>query len=164
MKASGSQITILAIAKVLRVDQPITAQEDSVHGCTGRHRRRRPFPPPAAPRRRQPRSGPGRGAEPAEPDRRPDPGPFDRRQRAASRGRLESADRHHALAGRRKAVQCRRSERRVSFQVSTDPDEVVTVFTDKSTGKEIMQFPSQALIALAEMYDKDAGKVLDKSV
>jgi uncharacterized FlaG/YvyC family protein len=52
----------------------------------------------------------------------------------------------------------------VSFQVSTDPDEVVTVFTDKSTGKEIIQFPSQALIALAQMYDKDAGKVLDKSV
>ena len=52
----------------------------------------------------------------------------------------------------------------VSFQVLTNPDEVVTVFTDKSTGKEIIQFPSQALIALAEMYDKDAGKVLDKSV
>ena len=52
----------------------------------------------------------------------------------------------------------------VSFQVTTDPDEVVTVFTDKATGKEIIQFPSQALIALAEMYDKDAGKVLDKSV
>jgi uncharacterized FlaG/YvyC family protein len=51
----------------------------------------------------------------------------------------------------------------VSFQVTTDPDEVVTVFTDKSTGKEIVQFPSQALIALAEMYDKDAGKVLDKN-
>jgi hypothetical protein len=52
----------------------------------------------------------------------------------------------------------------VSFQVLTNPDEVVTVFTDKSTGKEIIQFPSQALIALAEMYDKNAGKVLDKSV
>lgn len=52
----------------------------------------------------------------------------------------------------------------VSFQVLHNPDEVVTVFTDKSTGKEIIQFPSQALIALAEMYDKDAGKVLDKSV
>ena len=52
----------------------------------------------------------------------------------------------------------------VSFQVLKNPDEVVTVFTDKSTGKEIVQFPSQALIALAEMYDKDAGKVLDKSV
>jgi uncharacterized FlaG/YvyC family protein len=52
----------------------------------------------------------------------------------------------------------------VSFQVLHNPDEVVTVFTDKATGKEIVQFPSQALIALAEMYDKDAGNVLDKSV
>lgn len=52
----------------------------------------------------------------------------------------------------------------ISFQVLSDPDEVVTVFTDKSTGKEIIQFPSETIIALAEMYDKDAGKVLDKSV
>ena len=50
----------------------------------------------------------------------------------------------------------------ISFQIQAH--EVVTVFTDKSTGKEIVQFPSQAIIALAEMYDKDAGKVLDKSV
>jgi uncharacterized FlaG/YvyC family protein len=52
----------------------------------------------------------------------------------------------------------------VSFQVLHNPDEVVTVFTDRATGKEIVQFPSQALVALAEMYDKDAGNVLDKSV
>jgi len=52
----------------------------------------------------------------------------------------------------------------VSFRVETNPDEVVTVFTDKSTGKEIIQFPSQTLIALAEMIDKHSGKVLDKSV
>jgi hypothetical protein len=63
-----------------------------------------------------------------------------------------------------KLFNARESNVQVSFQVTTDPDEVVTVFTDKSTGKEIIQFPSQALIALAEMYDKDAGKVLDKSV
>jgi hypothetical protein len=53
----------------------------------------------------------------------------------------------------------------VSFQVLHNPDEVVTVFTDKATGKEIVQFPSQAIVALAEMVDKkDAGSVLDKSV
>jgi hypothetical protein len=52
----------------------------------------------------------------------------------------------------------------VSFEVLHNPDEVVTVFTDKATGKEIVQFPSQALVALAEMYDKNAGNVLDKSV
>jgi hypothetical protein len=51
----------------------------------------------------------------------------------------------------------------VSFQVSHSGD-VVTVFTDKSTGKEIIQFPSQEMIAFGEMLDKDAGKVLDKSV
>jgi uncharacterized FlaG/YvyC family protein len=50
----------------------------------------------------------------------------------------------------------------VSFQVQRD--EVVTVFTDKSTGKEIIQFPSKELIAFGEMLDKDAGKVLDKNV
>ena len=52
----------------------------------------------------------------------------------------------------------------VSFQISHNPDEVVTVFTDRATGKEIIQFPSQAIIALAEMYDKTAGGVLDKNV
>jgi uncharacterized FlaG/YvyC family protein len=49
----------------------------------------------------------------------------------------------------------------VSFQVQRH--EVVTVFTDKSTGKEIIQFPSKELIAFGEMLDKDAGKVLDKN-
>jgi uncharacterized FlaG/YvyC family protein len=49
----------------------------------------------------------------------------------------------------------------VSFQVQSH--EVVTVFTDKSTGKEIIQFPSKELIAFGEMLDKDAGKVLDKN-
>jgi uncharacterized FlaG/YvyC family protein len=49
----------------------------------------------------------------------------------------------------------------VSFQVQDH--EVVTVFTDKSSGKEIIQFPSKELIAFGEMLDKDAGKVLDKS-
>lgn len=49
----------------------------------------------------------------------------------------------------------------VSFQVQSH--EVVTVFTDKSTGKEIIQFPSKELIAFGEFLDKDAGKVLDKS-
>jgi uncharacterized FlaG/YvyC family protein len=49
----------------------------------------------------------------------------------------------------------------VSFQVQRN--EIVTVFTDKSTGKEIIQFPSKELIAFGEMLDKDAGKVLDKN-
>jgi len=49
----------------------------------------------------------------------------------------------------------------VSFQVQNHV--VVTVFTDKATGKEIIQFPSEELIAFGELLDKDAGKVLDKS-
>jgi uncharacterized FlaG/YvyC family protein len=52
----------------------------------------------------------------------------------------------------------------VSFQIQPGSSEVVTVFTDKSTGKEIIQFPSQEMIAFGELLDKDAGKVLDKSV
>ena len=50
----------------------------------------------------------------------------------------------------------------VSFQIQSH--EVVTVFTDRSTGKEIIQFPSKELIAFGELLDKDAGKVLDKNV
>jgi hypothetical protein len=51
----------------------------------------------------------------------------------------------------------------VSFQVVKELNEVVTVFTDKTTGKEIVQFPSQQLIALAEFFSKLAGNVLDKT-
>jgi hypothetical protein len=51
----------------------------------------------------------------------------------------------------------------VSFQFQPGSNEVVTVFTDKTTGKEIIQFPSQEMIAFGELLDKDAGKVLDKS-
>lgn len=51
----------------------------------------------------------------------------------------------------------------VSFKVVRDLNEVVTVFTDKTTGKEIVQFPSQELIALAEFFSKLAGSVLDKT-
>jgi uncharacterized FlaG/YvyC family protein len=51
----------------------------------------------------------------------------------------------------------------VSFQVVKGLNEVVTVFTDKTTGKEIVQFPSQQLIALAEFFSKLAGNVLDKT-
>ena len=52
----------------------------------------------------------------------------------------------------------------VSFQVVDHPNEIVIVFTDKSTGKEIIQFPSQTLIALAKLYNKFAGSVVDTSV
>jgi hypothetical protein len=56
------------------------------------------------------------------------------------------------------------AEQNVTVSFQTQGHTVVTVFTDKSTGKEIIQFPSQELIAFGELLDKDAGKVLDKSV
>jgi hypothetical protein len=50
----------------------------------------------------------------------------------------------------------------VSFQVAQGSNEVVVVFTDKTSGKTIIQFPSETLIALAQFFNKLAGTVLDK--
>ena len=52
----------------------------------------------------------------------------------------------------------------VSFQISQNPNEIVTVFTDKQTGKVIVQFPSETLIALAKFFDKLDGSVVNKKV
>ncbi len=52
----------------------------------------------------------------------------------------------------------------VSFQIEQDPNEIVTVFTDKQTGKVIVQFPSETLIALAKFFDKLDGSVVNKKV
>jgi flagellar protein FlaG len=52
----------------------------------------------------------------------------------------------------------------VSFQVEQNPNEIVTVFTDKQTGKVIVQFPSETLIALAKFFDKLDGGVVNKKV
>jgi flagellar protein FlaG len=50
----------------------------------------------------------------------------------------------------------------VSFQIEQDPNEIVTVFTDKQTGKVIVQFPSETMIALAKFFDKLDGSVVNK--
>ena len=50
----------------------------------------------------------------------------------------------------------------VSFQVAPGSSEVVVVFTDKTSGKTIVQFPSETLIALSQFFSKLAGTVLDK--
>jgi flagellar protein FlaG len=50
----------------------------------------------------------------------------------------------------------------VSFQIEQNPNEIVTVFTDKQTGKVIVQFPSETLIALAKFFDKLDGSVVNK--
>ena len=52
----------------------------------------------------------------------------------------------------------------VSFEVEQDPNEIVTVFTDKQTGKVIVQFPSETLVALAKFFDKIDGTVVNKKV
>jgi hypothetical protein len=50
----------------------------------------------------------------------------------------------------------------VSFQVDASSKDVVIVFTDKTSGKTIVQFPSETLIALAQFFNQLAGIVLDK--
>jgi hypothetical protein len=52
----------------------------------------------------------------------------------------------------------------VSFQIEQNPNEIVTVFTNKQTGKVIVQFPSETLIALAKLFDKLDGSVVNKKV
>ena len=52
----------------------------------------------------------------------------------------------------------------VSFQIEQNPNEIVTVFTDKQTGKVIVQFPSETLIALAKFFDKLDGSVVNQKV
>lgn len=49
----------------------------------------------------------------------------------------------------------------VSYRV--DGAEIVTVFSDPKSGKEIAQFPSELMIKLAEFFDKSHGATLDKS-
>ncbi len=51
----------------------------------------------------------------------------------------------------------------VSYRVVKDPNEIVTVFTDPSTGKEIAQFPAEIMIGLAEFFDQQQGATLDRS-
>ncbi|MBV8245131.1 MAG: hypothetical protein JOZ38_04345 [Candidatus Eremiobacteraeota bacterium] len=51
----------------------------------------------------------------------------------------------------------------VSYRVIKDLDEIVTVFTDPNTGREIAQFPPQILIGLAEFFAQHQGATLDRS-
>ena len=50
----------------------------------------------------------------------------------------------------------------VSYRVLRD-HEIVTVFTDPKTGKEVTQVPSEALIGLAEFFDQQQGVTFDRS-
>jgi hypothetical protein len=51
----------------------------------------------------------------------------------------------------------------VSYRVYRNPDEIVTVFSDPNTGAEIAQFPSKAMVQIAEMFDAQAGVTLDQN-
>lgn len=51
----------------------------------------------------------------------------------------------------------------VSYKVIGPLNEIVTVFSDPKTGKEIAQFPPDLLIGLAEFFDQKDGVTLDKT-
>jgi hypothetical protein len=58
----------------------------------------------------------------------------------------------------------------VSFEPAAGTNEIVTVVTDTQTGKVVVQFPSETLIALAQFFQKldntagSNGAVVDKKV
>lgn len=49
----------------------------------------------------------------------------------------------------------------VSYRV--EGHDVVTVFTDPNTGKEVTQIPSEALLDLAKFFDQQSGVTFDKN-
>lgn len=49
----------------------------------------------------------------------------------------------------------------VSYRV--EGNDVVTVFSDPKTGKEIAQFPPELLLGLAKFFDQHAGVTFDKN-
>jgi hypothetical protein len=51
----------------------------------------------------------------------------------------------------------------VSYRVERDPNVIVTVFTDPKTGREVAQFPPEALVTLAQFFDQPRGATLDQS-
>jgi hypothetical protein len=50
----------------------------------------------------------------------------------------------------------------VSYRILTDPDQIVTVFSDPSTGQEVAQFPPDILVGLAQFFDSPRGVTLDR--
>ena len=50
----------------------------------------------------------------------------------------------------------------VSFQVVKGTGDIVTVFKSKSTGQVIQQFPPEAMVLIAQFFNKLAGAVLDR--
>jgi len=50
----------------------------------------------------------------------------------------------------------------VQFKV-VGPNEIVTVFKNAQTGEEITQFPSEAMVLIAQFFNKLAGAVVDRT-
>jgi hypothetical protein len=51
----------------------------------------------------------------------------------------------------------------VSYRVLSDPNVIVTVFSDPKTGQEVAQFPPELLIHLAQFFDQPRGVTLDRN-
>ena len=49
----------------------------------------------------------------------------------------------------------------VSYRV--EGNDVVTVFTDPKTGKEIAQIPPEIMLGLAKFFDQQSGVTFDKN-
>jgi uncharacterized FlaG/YvyC family protein len=44
-----------------------------------------------------------------------------------------------------------------------NPSEIVTVFSDPQTGKEVAQFPAEIVVQIAQFFDSHSGVTLDRS-
>lgn len=51
----------------------------------------------------------------------------------------------------------------VSYRVEHDPNMIVTVFSDPTTGREIAQMPAEILVQIAQFFDKQQGVTVDRS-
>ena len=51
----------------------------------------------------------------------------------------------------------------VSYRVTHNPSEIVTVFSDPKTGKEVAQFPAEIVVQIAQFFDSHSGVTLDRS-
>jgi uncharacterized FlaG/YvyC family protein len=51
----------------------------------------------------------------------------------------------------------------VSYRVMHNPSEIVTVFSDPQTGKEVAQFPAEIVVQIAQFFDSHSGVTLDRS-
>jgi len=51
----------------------------------------------------------------------------------------------------------------VQFQVVQGTHDIITVFKNKETGQVITQFPPEAMVLIAQFFNKLAGAVLDRT-